>query len=260
MARFQPSLGRCQEPRPGDTRPNQLRENPSTNFNQSPTTFYWVDAASSRTVNVNVTVATGSGSATTTFNVEGPVGALGGSGTLSATAAPATALLIDSSCGFTCAHYGPSPNGVSFSHTYIAPSGYSGTFQWVQTVSSSNSRTASGGGTTYWNPNPCAGLDTNFPYSTGSSTNDSPDQELLVGYSERTRSDSLTMTLMFQPSLSASISVPLSSVPWSWSFDATSSDGGHSWTFANKSAAGTLTASNTTTFPTWSRNITSCGF
>jgi hypothetical protein len=88
---------------------------PPTLSGVSQASFYYTSAGTS-TVTYSVTSDGQNYTATTTFSVVAPSGALSG------TAAPATALLIDSSCGYTCAHYGgSSPNyGVSFSHTYTA--------------------------------------------------------------------------------------------------------------------------------------------
>jgi len=220
--------------------------------------FYWVNSGSSRTVSVSVTLSDGStGSATTTFNVVAP------SGTMSTTSLDSTKILIDTTCGYLCAHYGPSGSsgGVHFSHTYTAPSGYSGSFQWVQIGSTTQSRTNATTHTVQTlSPNPCGGLDTNYPYDTSNPTNDSPAQELLVGYSDRQRSDSYTMTLMFEPAGTSAIFVPIASVGWGWAFDATSSDGGNTWGFASRTAAGTLSPAASTTFPTWSSNLSSCHF
>src|SRR5207247_832548 len=108
---------------------------------------------------------------------------------------------------------------------------------------------------------PCVGLDTDYPYGTGSSTSDSPATPLQYGYKDRQRRDSFTMTLMFRPSLESATFVPIASVPWSWSVHATSQDGGTTWRIADKSAtAGVLKPSATTTFPIWTRNVTTCHF
>ena len=227
-----------------------------TKLAQTPTTFYWVDSGSSRTVTVKVVLSSGaSGSASATFNVVAPTGSM------SATALTSANISIDTSCGYLCAHYGPSGSsgGVHFANAYTVPSGYTGTFQWVQVGTTSGSRTSSSTGTTQ-SYGPCGGVDTTYPYDTHNPTNDSPVNELNSGYKDRRRGDSFTMTLMFQPTSASSIFVPIAEVPWSWGFDATSGDGGLTWTFASKTAAGILSPSPTTNFPTWATNLDACGF
>lgn len=144
-------------------------------------------------------------------------------------------------------------------NNYSAPTGYTGTFEWLQTGSSSNSRTNASTGAVQ--PLACNGeLDTDDPYDTSNPTNDSPSTQLSVGYSDRQESDSFVMTLMFQPKLSNGIFVPVASVSWKFGYNATSTDGGNTWTLASTTAAGTLTAAGTTTFPAWNGNLSSCHY
>jgi len=177
----------------------------------------------------------------------------------------ATSIVVNATChGTLFINYGCSDSltnaGVVFSHTYTAPSGYTGSFYWVQTLSTSMTRTITGGTVQNLNPNPCVALDGTDPYSTSTTTSDSPAIPLPTGYSDTQRSDSFTMTLMFEPAVAPAIFVPIASVPWSWAAHATSSDGGTTWTLAGQTAAGTLSPSATTTFPKWDYNFTSCHF
>jgi len=87
---------------------------------------------------------------------------------------------------------------------------------------------------------------------------DSPGTALQAGYQAKTRNDSFTMTLMFQPSgVGSAIFVPISSGGWSWGYDVTSSNNGRTWALAS-SFYGSNSASPTTTFPNWTYNVTTC--
>jgi hypothetical protein len=103
------------------------------------------------------------------------------------------------------------------------------------------------------------GVDTDAPYDTRTNTNDSPYNQLQVGYSARSRTDVLTMTLVFQPSTANTIFVPIASAQWSWGFQATSSNGGQTWGLTGATPASKLQPSATTVFPAWASNLTSCG-
>jgi hypothetical protein len=228
-----------------------------THFDQTPTSFYWVDAGTSRTVTVNLHLSGGPEvSASTTFHIRAP------SGWMLATAKPETSITVDTDCTALTgiwAHYGCrtpySSSAVYVSNFYSAPSGFSGSFQWVQAGSLSVSQTTSTG--TVQSAS-CTGLDTAYPYSTASSTSDSPASFLPITYRDVQRGDSFTMTLMFQPSSASAIYVPIASVGWSWSVHATSSDGGETWALAGRRAAGTLVPRVSTAFPTWASNISNC--
>ncbi len=98
-------------------------------------------------------------------------------------------------------------------------------------------------------------LDTNLPYSANAQTSDSPGNGLSSAYKKVTVSDSFTMFLMFKPTVSDSIWVPLRSVNWSWTGEA-SKDSQGQWSL-DASSKNTGNSSETSTHPTWSGNITS---
>jgi hypothetical protein len=82
-------------------------------------TFYWVDAASSRTVSVSVILSDGStGSASTTFNVVAPTGSM------AVQPEPGVGVTLDSNCNKTLeVHYGcpTGVGGIFFSNNYSTP-------------------------------------------------------------------------------------------------------------------------------------------
>lgn len=210
--------------------------------------FYWVNGGAK---NVSYTVS--GVAARVKFNVAAPQGSMG------ASSLSDYAINIDSACGYLCVHYGPSGSsgGVHFINNYSAPDG--GTFKWVQTGSSDNSRT-NASTQTVQSLSCSSELDTSYPYDTNNPTNDSPSTQLLAGYSDRQENDSFIMTLMYQSSQGSSIPVPVASVGWSFGYHVTSGDGGNTWVFASKTPAGTLNPAGSTTFPQWSGNLSTCHF
>lgn len=218
--------------------------------------FYWVDGGS-RVVAVTVIVNGVQGTANATFNVLAPQGYI----TPEALGAAAISIRILGNPPGSFATYGPvgGIGGVRFTRVYDMPAGYGGNFQWVQIVNATGgTRTVAATGEVQRN-NCGPALDTTYPYSSNITTEDSPAQELLPGFSARTRSDTFMITVMFRPSLVNSIWVPLAKVDWSWGFSATSVDGGGTWSISSATPAGVLAASPTTSFPTWNSIIT-CPF
>lgn len=209
--------------------------------------FYWVDGADTRMVKYSVTLSDGNTyTASTTFNVKRP------SGSMTATAAPSTAIVIGPVQGFTAYEYGTATggnNGVQFVSSYSIPTGFSGSFEWAQVVTSNTTTRTSSTGVIQ--SRSCVGSDS-YPISLINSANDSPWEAVLSGYKESKRTDSFTIWLMFRPTAGATnIWVPISKVSWGWSADVVSSDAGVTWTFASRVGAGTLSPGLTTTFPTW---------
>jgi hypothetical protein len=99
------------------------------------------------------------------------------------------------------------------------------------------------------------GLDDIYPYDSHSSTTDSPLVTLPASGLTSTFTDyTATMWLMYKPLNvpGTSIWVPLRQVTWSWAATATFS-GGH-WTLTSHTDPQNLSDSDSTTYPTWTRN------
>lgn len=217
-----------------------------TNTN-STYTFYWVAAQNSANMTYQYTMSGGGGSvatpvATATFNITA-----------------ATVSSMGTPTGYVGIFQGPvlgyGPTGITFSPTVTTPSGDSGQFEWVQLITNDTLTLTETNGTTLTcvvatqpaNPSG-TGLDSGYPYATGTSTVDSPDVPLLSSvYTNEARSFSASMYLLWNPLLPVgctggsctSIPVPLGSVAWGWS-------GAASYSASNWS----LTASSTTA-PSW---------
>jgi len=217
-----------------------------TNLTASSVSFCWVDGGDGRQVQYTATIGGQPYSANATFNVKRP--------TAQVTSTTGT-VAVSSAWGYLALHYGTSATpGITFSRSITIPSGFSGTTQWVQLVSSTLRRRKLNNGV--WQRLQGTGvLDTTYPYSANSSTVDSPDTPLTSDYVEKTVQDSFKMWLMFMPSGSGSIWVPLRSVNWSWSGSASRS--GTVWTLTSSSNTINPSDADSTTHPTWTSNVTS---
>jgi len=223
--------------------------------------LYWI---ASGTSTVTLTVKDGAGNsytANTTFNVVSPTGA-----DIQASALDDSAILIDTQIGYLSLRYGPvSPKpAISFSINplnYTLPEGFTGDNQWVQVMGQPTQVTRTITNSSFSQTKDCQGmLDTVYPYPYHSSpyaTDDSPAQELLHGFPTYNLDEVYTMWYMFRPSLANSIFVPLSSVTWGWKANVQTNDNGSTWAFVSKSARSPV-SQITTTFPTWSGNVSSC--
>jgi hypothetical protein len=188
----------------------------ATDFTQQSTTFYWVDAASSRTITFTLNLSDGSQpSASVTFDVNGPVSA-----TLTVTSGPFTPAIFNSaSPPKVQVGNGTTIAGITF--TAGASSGDSGgQYSFVQIINTSAiTRTDSIAGTCHETVG--TGLDTVYPYGsvTATTTNDSPSTGFYATDEEIITTESFTMYLLWQPSVSPSIPVPIGYVNWQWSAD-----------------------------------------
>ena len=220
-----------------------------TNFSQPSTTYYWVDAGNSRTVTFTLNLTDGliiyQSTATVTFNVSGLTSVVG-SATTTGSAVVSSMLYFGNF---------PTTTGISFSISATPPSNTSGTFSFVQLVNSYNVE--------YDHPTgaPCTfgfgtGLDNNYPYLSGgaSSTNDSPGIRLFSNESEAKANFSATMYMMWTPTLTAAIPVPLGSVSWSWSGDAVQNSG--TWSLGSNNSASSTAFSAGISYPVWTTHIT----
>lgn len=216
---------------------------PLTTLNTASIEFHWVDGGNGRKVTVSGKVKGTPVTAEATFDVKQPT---------SAVTTSTGAVAVDSAWGNLELHFGsPATPGISFSRTITVPTGFSGTTQWVQTVVPSRRRQLNNGN---WQRLVGGGLDTSYPYSASASTSDSPGAPLTASYLKKeVNTESFVMYLMFKPTDAGSIWIPLKRTTWSWSGKASRS--GTSWTL-DSSGKGTPATSDTTTFPTWTTNIT----
>ena len=171
----------------------------SVNTTVGSVTFYWVDGADGRQVTYSATLNDGKMyKAVTTFNVKRPTGSM------SATAEPSSAIVIGTVQTFLAYEYGTATagnSGVHLVNNYSIPTGFSGSFEWAQVVTSSTVNRTSTTGVSQ--SKSCVGGDS-YPYDTKTPTDDSPFEELLTGYKENKRSDGLSMWLMFKPTAGTS--------------------------------------------------------
>jgi len=219
----------------------------------NPLTVYWVDAGDNREVTLGCRIGTTQFNKHAFFNVKRPTASI---------TTTTGSVSLDSNFNVFGLHFG-SPTGtpgISFSRSITMPSGFTGgDTQWVQLIDSitrtftpngGSIKTASGSGL----------LDTTYPYATGASTSDSPGQGVdSCNHSAVSANDSFSMWLMFKPSGTGSIFVPLRKVSWSWSGSGTRT-GTCSWTLSTSNHSTNPTDADSTDFPTWSSNVTSLTF
>jgi len=222
--------------------------------NQSSVLFYWVTGGTQ-----TVTYTVSGASANVTFTVAAP--SFGGIATSvsSVYLTPSWMELGD---------YPSPPPGIKFVASITPPSGYSGTLAWGQIINSlvENFELSTG----KYQDCTAAGLDNSWPYmnsipptQTSASTNDNPGIGLpSVNYLYVYRSDSFSMYLMWQPSLSNSIQVPLGVVNWSWNAAASFSTSTSQWSLGGYTVP-SPSVSATSTYPSWAQTVapggTLCG-
>lgn len=221
----------------------------TTNFSTDSTIYYWLDSGSSRIVTFTLTISDGSSStATVSFNVVAP--------SVTVTTSRDTAIIGYDSSANPAIRFGHFPTipGITFSSTVTPPSGYSGTIKWVQLITSL--------GATYTYPSPpspltCTfvlGLDGQYPYATTTSTNDSPaspfrENATPADPTGATLNLGASMYLLWTPTVSNAVQVPLGHVDWGLSATVTS--------YVASSNTGMITSTSfssfvvDTSYPTW---------
>lgn len=201
--------------------------------------FYWVDGGDGRQVQISLKVNGVSFAALATFNVKRP--------TAQVTSTTGT-VEVSSANGYLALQYGrPGTPGILWTANATIPQGFSGAFQWVQLAYPSRRRQLSSNGT--WEKVDVSGLDTYYPYPFNE---DSPDTSLSNTYLEKQVNTGRVETwLMFKPSLSNSIWVPVSKIDWSWSGRAVRS--GSTWTLVSGSHTQNPSGTDSTTHPQWTR-------
>jgi hypothetical protein len=169
--------------------------------------------------------------------------------------------------------------GIIFNASATPPSGYSNSFTWVQLLTANTisiTATASvscvqitipqnAGGTGFDD-----GGGAGFPYGIGASVNDNPDFPLQTSYGTQVTGVtevndspfSATMYLMWTPPAASgctngsacTISVPLGSVSWQWSGDATYSAQTQKWSLKSGSGSASAFVAGSS-YPSWNSKV-----
>lgn len=231
----------CQDPTSGTV-------TPLTNFSDREIKYYWIDGADGRQVQYTVTVNGRQYSKTATFNVKRPT----------ATVTSQTTDVYVTNRAISFGNYSAQIPGIIFSATTTIPNSFTGDFQWVQiwnknrVIKYVNTRGRLIQCTSYG-----VGLDTIYPYTTGTTANDVPEVPFRGIFRNVVVNESYNMYFMFQPTnlSEPTIPVPLQVVDWNWYGEASSSDG-INWTKVNRTPTTTVNPSgrNTTNYPRWSIN------
>jgi len=140
--------------------------------------------------------------------------------------------------------------GITFTASATPPSGYSNNFAWVQ-INTNDSLSITLNNNTQetctWATTPAGGdpyLDTEYPYATATSTDDSPSAGLdSSSYYYLSRNFNAVMYLMWTPPAASgctngsacTIPVPLGYVTWAFSANATYNSTSQQWTAATNS-------------------------
>ena len=244
---------------PPDTTGGVVQPLPAANT--SSYKFYWVYPGNPLSVNYQTVLATTSGDGYTEsspagiaeFNVAGP--------TVSSVTASGQEFFIGDNP--------PAMNwGIMFNASATPPSGYTGTFKWVQIVDAysytwyypNDPQT-----TCTYTPGYDAGSPPKYPYATGLSAEDGPDLQLeqppTQGEDEQSVSGSFQMFFLWNPNVgTTSIDIPLGSISWSIAGDLVWNAVSQSW--QKKTGTQNATVSNdfssSSTFPTWRNAVTTC--
>ena len=156
-------------------------------------------------------------------------------------------------------------SGINFNYSNLnVPAGFQpGTLQWVQVIKKTSRKSidTSGGQVSIQAEDV---LDTEYPYSSGNPTYDSPVQGFTTIYTRSMADDSFKMYLMYRPTASRSTFFPrwvtLKTIAWGWKGDGQVTLN----PTTGQIASGSLLSGSVTTpvivdefeFPEWGRNIT----
>ncbi|HEY5298051.1 MAG TPA: hypothetical protein VIK59_08995 [Verrucomicrobiae bacterium] len=234
----------------------------NTNFSltQSNALFCWSDSGL-KLMNISATVNGKTVTGQAWFNVVRPMAQI-------VTTSGTVGLDTITFPGAPVLHYGdPGVGfvpGMLFSNTVTMPSGnynsgntnYS--IQWVQMGISFDGQVETNDGSGAWYEAQAANmLDTSYPYGFDTylpypCTEDSPHSQGLSPYIAASFSETFEMWLMFKPV--GGQWVPLQGVAWSWS--GSGSLDGPAWQLTDSANTVNPVGVNTTTFPTWTDNLT----
>jgi hypothetical protein len=235
-------------------------------------TYYWVDGQDGRNVSVTLEAAGKSFVPKATFNVKAPTTA--GLAADNYDTSHVDYFRAGSIASWYIGHV-RAPNTTITNYPYLvrvgiwahhdctvpAPYATTGSFSWVQVITVATSTCTHEGWTGDWyeHMEPTSGLDTSFPYSSGSDFSDSPQTPYDRGsYDYKYHDfDAFEYWLLYNPGGSNSIYVPVAKGDWGCGGDGTRSntsnpDGWHA-------VSGTLgqycnSFSATTEFPEWTQN------
>jgi hypothetical protein len=239
---------------------------PLPNSNAASFTFYWTAAGNPLSVSYSYTMTNGSGSVTSSpvtanFNIAGPtnvtVFTCGGTVTGPCSSnGPLGKVVINNGPQLQFGNVTTNTNvGIQFSASATAPSGSTNTFQWVQIITADTMQLT---GCAVLNCHPqvmggsIPGLDTEYLYGTGVSVNDNPSIGLSPIYTEVSRNFAATMYVMWSSGLTNSIPVPLGSVSWGFSGDATLSNvSKNQWTLKPGAAGNNSPFQSSTSYAQW---------
>jgi len=206
-----------------------------------------VDGGEGRQVTHTIYYGNKSNIATTTFNVKRPTASV----TTETNHVAADANYVNG----LALHFGnvtDGDQGIKFTQSVTEPTGFTGgDTEWVQIVDATYRARQYNNGD--WEHLSGSGLDTEYPYATGTTTDDSPGTVLSDTYKKKTVDDYFTMYLMYIPT-GDSIYVPLREVSWFWS-GTTTRTGPGTWTLDDDSHSTDPSDENCTTYPEWSSNV-----
>ena len=240
--------------------PTSATVTPLTTLTDTQVNFYWITAGS-RTVQYSCKVNGTMVHQQVTFNVQRPTAQIT-IATAASNSTQGTNIGVDSQTGSTDLRLGTPDGtpGLTFTQTVSTPSGFNGSYQWVQVFTK---RSASA---TDFNANVSSfnfsGLDDKYPYpldaganSTNHKASDSPGGPI-DGFVDASVDYEATMWLMFRPTAGTNpIWVPLRQVSWIWKAEATFD--GSNWTISpSPTDPKNLTDSDSTTHPQWTKNAT----
>jgi len=254
----------------------------STQLGQQTVTFYFVAAGNSQQVTFTLKYKDNQSQdqtapATATFNVAGPsnpnVITCGGNvpngNCPNGTNGPLGQVVINPGTPPTVGLGNStfSNAGIVFNASATPPSGYSNNFIWVHLITANTIAIAGTPNVTchqITNPQNTTGtgLDTDYPFGTGASVNDNPDFPLETNYQGQVTNVtevndspfSATMYLMWSPGPAPSIPVPLGSVTWQWSGDATYNSSSQTWSLKSGSGSANAFASSNS-YPSWTSQV-----
>lgn len=242
-------------------------------------TFYWVDGADGRTAKVDCVCTNCGGaktkSASVTFDVKAP--------TLAHLKATTSTVGFDNLAAPSYVQFGlpaSGTSGIKWDWKVTVPATVDGWLKDVQVINTTTKQTASGK-KQVWTiagkkvPPGVEQLDTTNPYSMPGDfhatkgfpqkvakgadyiddyTSDSP-RSPLSGTTAASVSDGFSYYVMYKPDLPRSIWVPVGVAGWYWRFSALLGSSG--WTLSGASNAINPTGAATTSFPTYSSNVSS---
>jgi hypothetical protein len=161
--------------------------------------------------------------------------------------------------------------GIIFNASATPPSSYSNSFTWVQLLTANTisiTATASVSCVQITIPQNAGGTGFDdggaggFPYGSGASVNDNPDFPLQTSYGTQVTGVtevndspfSATMYLLWSSGLTNSIRVPLGSVSWQWSGDATYSAQTQTWNLKSGSGSASAFVAGSS-YPSWNSKV-----